>query len=97
MKIADYLKIGEANAIKADDLCAITGHDKRTVMKSIEVERSQGALICATSAGYFLPASQEDVRRFYERYTKYAKRMLYTARHFRECMQVPEGQGELFD
>lgn len=96
MKIADYLKVGQANAIKADELCAITGHDKRTVMKSIEVERSQGTLICATSAGYYLPATREEVIAFYERYTKYARKMLYTARHFRECMQVPEGQENLF-
>ncbi len=94
--ISNYLKVGEKNAIKADELCSLTGHDRRSVLKAIERERSQGTLICASKAGYFLPASQEDVSAFYERYTRYARKMLYTARHFKSHLQIPEGQGDLF-
>lgn len=94
--ISEYLRQGEANAIKSDELCSITGYDKRTLLRMIETERDQGEMICANQGGYFLAENEQEISDFYTRYTRTAKKMLYTARHFKKAMQTPKGQVSLF-
>lgn len=101
----EYLKLGEENAIKSEELEKITGHDKRTVQAIIEREREldiatyngEHVFICASVNGYFLSNDPEEVFRFYKRYTASAKRIFRTSRHFKHFLEGVKGQIDLAD
>jgi hypothetical protein len=62
--IADILGVGEKNAKTASDIQAIIGGGikKREVQKIVRQERLEGALICASGKGYFMPETMADVK-----------------------------------
>ena len=68
--IAALLPHGEANAISSTDLQKLLGlSDKRCMRRLIERERINGAVICSSDAGYFLPSEDaqeaaEELRHF---------------------------------
>lgn len=92
MKIAEILGKGEKNALTAETLSEMTGIGRRELYRKIELERSDGAFICASDRGFFLPETAKDIEIFYERYSRRCKKQLYTVRHFKRAMQNIEGQ-----
>lgn len=64
-KVSDLLLTGADNAQTAADLCALLCTDKRSFMFMVADERKNGEPILSdTHAGYFLPSSDDEVRRF---------------------------------
>ena len=91
--IEKLLCYGEDHAIKSDRLMQITGMDKRYLQAMIAQERDQGAMICASDRGYFLPKDRSEAAAYYEHATKSARKLFYTLRHIKAFADLPEGQG----
>ena len=65
LHIFDLLHPGAENGIKLSELAALTNQDEREVRRRIQAERKGGKLILSDCLhGYFLPASEQDARRF---------------------------------
>ena len=65
LHIFDLLHPGAANGIKLSELATLTNQDEREVRRQIQAERKNGKLILSDCLhGYFLPASEQDARRF---------------------------------
>ena len=63
--IFDLLHPGAENGIKLSELAALTNQDEREVRRRIQAERKDGKLILSDCLhGYFLPASEQEARRF---------------------------------
>ena len=63
--ISDLLHEGAENGTTLTELVQLTSDDERTIRRRIQVERKAGKLILADNkSGYFLPASEYEVRRF---------------------------------
>lgn len=65
LHISDLLHPGAENGIKLLELAALVGEDERIVRRRIQAERKAGKLILSDCLhGYFLPASEQEARRF---------------------------------
>lgn len=68
MKVADFLKPGQENALPSKELAAMCGFSStRELRMAISRERAEGAVILSTNSGrggYFLPATEAEVRQF---------------------------------
>lgn len=65
LHISALLHPGAENGIKLSELAALTNQDEREVRRRIQAERKDGKLILSDCLhGYFLPASEQDARRF---------------------------------
>lgn len=65
LHIFDLLHPGAENGIKLSELATLTNQDEREVRRRIQAERKDGKLILSDCLhGYFLPASEQDARRF---------------------------------
>lgn len=63
--ISDLLHEGAENGITLTELVQLTGEDERSIRRRIQTERKAGKLILTDNkSGYFLPASEYEVRRF---------------------------------
>lgn len=63
--ISDMLHEGAENGVTLAELVRLTGEDERSIRRRIQTERKAGKLILADNkSGYFLPASEHEVRRF---------------------------------
>ena len=63
--ISDMLHEGAENGTTLSELVQLTGEDERSIRRRIQAERKAGKLILADNkSGYFLPASEHEVRRF---------------------------------
>lgn len=63
--ISELLHKGSGNGITLSELVALTGEDERSIRRRIQMERKDGKLILSDNqSGYFLPASEHEVRRF---------------------------------
>ena len=63
--IFDLLHPGAENGIKLSELVKLTGQEERIVRRRIQAERKAGKLILSDCLhGYFLPASEQEARRF---------------------------------
>ena len=84
MKIADYLGSGADNATTGRELAAILNVDIRTIAELVELERREGAKICATSRGknpgYFIAATDEELEYYCNRLHHRASEMEKTRR-----------------
>lgn len=65
--ISDLLYVGENNAVKMQTLMDLTGLSRREVYKHLEKERRNGAVICGTNNGYFIPATTEELQNYIKR------------------------------
>ena len=62
--LTSALSHGERNAISASDLCEVLGlSDTRNLRFAISEARMKGELILSTSAGYFLPDNENELKR----------------------------------
>lgn len=65
LHISDLLHPGAENGIKLLELASLVGEDERIVRRRIQAERKAGKLILSDCLhGYFLPASEQEARRF---------------------------------
>lgn len=65
LHISDLLHPGAENGVKLTELAALTNQDERIVRRRIQAERKAGKLILSDCLhGYFLPASEQEARRF---------------------------------
>ena len=63
--ISDLLHESAANGMTLSELVQLTGEDERSIRRRIQMERKAGKLILSDNqSGYFLPASEHEVRRF---------------------------------
>ena len=63
--IFDLLRTGAENGTTLQELVKRTGQDERNVRRRIQAERKAGKLILSDCLhGYFLPASEQEARRF---------------------------------
>ena len=65
LHIFDLLNSGAENGTTLQELVKLTGQDERIVRRRIQAERKAGKLILSDCLhGYFLPASEQEARRF---------------------------------
>lgn len=65
LHIFDLLHSGAENGTTLQELVKLTGQDERIVRRRIQAERKDGKLILSDCLhGYFLPASEQEARRF---------------------------------
>ena len=65
LHISDLLNPGAENGVKLTELASLVGEDERIVRRRIQAERKAGKLILSDCLhGYFLPASEQEARRF---------------------------------
>lgn len=63
--ISDLLHKGAENGMTLTELVRLTGEDERSIRRRVQAERKAGKLILTDNkSGYFLPASEHEVRRF---------------------------------
>lgn len=63
--VSDLLHEGAENGTTLTELVQLTGEDERSIRRRIQMERKSGKLILSDNqSGYFLPASEYEVRRF---------------------------------
>ena len=63
--VSDLLHEGSENGMTLTELVQLTGEDERSIRRRIQTERKAGKLILSDCLhGYFLPASEQEARRF---------------------------------
>ena len=63
--ISDLLHPGSENGMTLTELVQLTGEDERSIRRRIQRERKAGELILSDNqSGYFLPATEDEVKRF---------------------------------
>lgn len=96
--ICSLLGHGEENAIKGEDLMRLAGFKNiRLLRECVEYERSQGAVICTSNRGYFLPERDEygeltpkgaaEVRRFYRQQRAKGVGTLHSAKSAKKALR----------
>jgi len=82
MKVFDYLRYGQGNAIPSKDLAKALGFKSvRDLQKQIERERAAGAVILSDpcGGGYYLSNDPDELRRFTRTLNARAKNTLRAA------------------
>lgn len=65
LQIFELLHVGAENALTLRELVQLIGEDERSLRRRIQAERKAGKLILSDCLhGYFLPASEQEARRF---------------------------------
>ena len=64
MKISCLLTTGETNAIHLMDLCRLTGASPTSVKAAVRRERLAGTPIVSSVSGYWIAASEAEIRGF---------------------------------
>lgn len=81
--IYEMLMTGRDNTLTGRELAKLLKCDIRTVTEQIERERRRGLPICAiyrgVRAGYYIPQTREDLKRYCAKLTKRAGEMAYTS------------------
>lgn len=95
MKVYDYLKFGRENAIPSKQLAAAMGfRSVRDLQKTVEAERSAGAVILCDSqgAGYYLSNDPVELRRFTQTLNSRAKNTIRAAESAQRALDAATGQ-----
>ncbi|MDO4484257.1 MAG: hypothetical protein Q4C54_07460 [Clostridia bacterium] len=66
--IVNLIPEGEENAVSMRDLARALQTEERKVRQYVEKARADGLFICSGDAGYFLPADDADLIRYYRRH-----------------------------
>lgn len=64
MTISDFLKRGESEAVHLMDLCRLTGASPTSVKAAVRRARLDGAPIVSSTSGYWLAASEAEIKGF---------------------------------
>ena len=88
---------GRSNAIPMQMLAERFGVDPRSLRAAIARAREAGEIIAGDSAGYYRPASKEELRRYYHTAKRRALSGLRALKAARRLLQEMEGQRRLGD
>ena len=91
--ISGLLKVGASNGTTLHDLVALTGMSEREIRRCIQAERKAGKLILSDCLhGYFLPASENEARRFIRSMGRRAAEIACVARTAENALATAAGQ-----
>lgn len=91
--ISGLLKVGAGNGTTLHDLVALTGMSEREIRRCIQSERKAGKLILSDCLhGYFLPASENEARRFIRSMGQRAAEIACIARTAENALATAAGQ-----
>lgn len=62
--IVKALRVGEDNAIKANDLAKLADLKPRELRSTLDFLRSKGIVICSSQNGYFYPETKRELGRY---------------------------------
>lgn len=93
ISILPLIPEGKNNAISMAELSRLTDQDGRTVRKAIEKARRNDAIICSSKAGYYTPASTEELQEFYKSARKRAMTTLTVLKSTRRMLKALEDEG----
>lgn len=93
LHIFDLLRTGAENGTTLQELVKLTGQDERIVRRRIQAERKAGKLVLSDcSHGYFLPASEQEARRFIRSMSGRAAEIAAVARSAEAALADMAGQ-----
>lgn len=93
LHISDILHVGSENGMTLRDLVRLTGEDERTIRRKIQAERKAGKIIISDNkSGYFLPASERDVRRFIRSMSRRAREISVVSSAAEDALARMTGQ-----
>lgn len=94
--ISDLLQTGAENGLTLRDLVKFTGQNERAIRRQIQMERKAGQLILSDcKSGYFLPASEYEVRRFIRSMSQRAHEIAAVSRVAEDVLAGMGGQEKL--
>lgn len=88
MKISEFLSNGEGQAVSLDELSISTGLPERAVKAEVLRSRIAGELILSSERGYFLPADDDEIRRYVRSRKGYIKTANAALRPFIKAMRT---------
>ena len=86
---------GEPNAQTAAEIASMLGITPREVTRQIEQARLMGEPICAGQAGYFLPTSVEELRRYARAFDRRLRHIKNTRAALEDMIIKASGQTTL--
>ena len=98
--ISDMLHEGAENGLTLTELVQLTGeqalHDERSIRRRIQRERKAGKLILSDNqSGYFLPATEDEVKRFIRSMSRRAREISAVAVVAEDALARMTGQESL--
>ena len=96
--ILGFIPEGKENAIPAQRLAEISGaRSERCLRGDIAELRKAGEIICSSPAGYYRPATRDEIRDFIERMESHAIGVFSAIASARKALQQMEGQTNIED
>lgn len=96
LHISDLLHPGAENALTLRELVQLTGEDERSIRRRIQAERKAGKLILSDCMhGYFLPASEQNARRFIRSMSGRAAEIAAVSRAAEAALADMTGQAQI--
>ena len=93
LRFSELLPPGSENGLTLSDLVRLTGEDERSIRRRIQAERKAGKLILSDCQhGYFLPESEEDVRRFIRSMSRRSREIASVSRAAEDALARMVGQ-----
>lgn len=94
--ISDMLHEGAENGLTLTELVQLTGEDERSIRRRIQRERKAGKLILSDNqSGYFLPATEDEVKRFIRSMSRRAREISTIAVVAEDALARMTGQESL--
>ena len=91
--ISDLLHGGSENGVTLTELVQLTGEDERSIRRRIQRERKAGTLILSDNqSGYFLPTTEDEVKRFIRSMSRRAREISAVARVAEDVLARMMGQ-----
>ena len=97
-RILEYIPEGKEHAISAQRLAEISGaRSERCLRGDIAELRKAGEIICSSPAGYYRPATRDEIRDFIERMEGHALGVFRAIASARKELKQMEGQTTIED
>ena len=94
--MTDFLHEGAENGLTLTELVQLTGEDERSIRRRIQRERKAGKLILSDNqSGYFLPATEDEVKRFIRSMSRRAREISAVAVVAEDALARMTGQESL--
>ena len=98
MNFMEILLHGERNAVSAVYLVNRLGlKDTRDLRLAVSSARANGQIICSGKAGYYIPETREELKRFIRKMETMATSTLKALKSAREALKQIEGQLSIDD
>lgn len=94
--VSDLLHEGAENGTTLTELVQLTGEDERSIRRRIQRERKSGKLILSDNqSGYFLPGTEDEVKRFIRSMSRRAREISVVACVAEDALARMMGQESL--